>query len=192
MDDKSTLLNQLRIDRGGASAPSGRGRIWLGVAAAIVAAAALVAWWWLRPGAVPVHLATAQALAGGAGAAGSILDASGYVVPRRQATVASKITAKMVELDIEEGDHVKAGQVIARLDDTNIRAVLNQASAQLDYAKAGLAETQVNLTNAQRDYDRQKSLLQGHYVSQSAVDNAQTTGHNWPPSAAMSMWSRAP
>jgi len=110
----------------------------------------------------------------GAAAAGSILDASGYVVAHRQATVASKITAKMVELDIEEGDRVNAGQIIAKLDDTNIRAVLNQASAQLDYAKASLAETQVNLVNAQRDYDRQKSLLQGHFVSQSAVDNAQT------------------
>jgi RND family efflux transporter MFP subunit len=97
------------------------------------------------------------------------------VVARRQATVASKITAKMVELDIEEGDHVRAGQTIARLDDTNIRAALAQAGAQLDYARAALAETRVNVANAQRDYDRQSSLLQGHFVSQSAVDNAQTT-----------------
>jgi RND family efflux transporter MFP subunit len=89
--------------------------------------------------------------------------------------VASKITAKMVELDIEEGDHVNAGQIIAKLDDTNLRAALNQASAQLEYAKATLTETEVNLANAQRDYDRQKSLLQGHFVSQAAVDNAQTS-----------------
>ena len=176
MDDKSALLNQLRIDRGEALASPGKGRIWLGVAAVIMVVAALAAWWLSRPSAVPVHVAVAQAIAGeGAAAAGSILDASGYVVPRRQATVASKITAKMMELDIEEGDHVKAGQIIAKLDDTNIRAALNQASAQLDFAKAGLAETQVNLTNAQRDYDRQKSLIQGHFVSQAAVDNAQTT-----------------
>jgi RND family efflux transporter MFP subunit len=175
MDDKSTLLNQLRIDRGSESAPSGRGRILLAAALALLAVAGIAVWWWLRPQAVPVHIATAQALAGGAaGGAGSILDASGYVVARRQATVASKITAKMVELDIEEGDHVKAGQIIARLDDTNIRAALNQASAQLDFAKASLAETQVNLVNAQRDYDRQKSLLPSHYVSQAAVDNSQT------------------
>jgi RND family efflux transporter MFP subunit len=177
MDDKSALLNQLRIDRGSAPASSGKGRIWLGAAAVIVTAAALAAWWWWgRPRALPVHVVAAQAIAGGgAAAAGSILDASGYVVARRQATVASKITAKMVELDIEEGDHVKAGQIIAKLDDTNIRAALNQASAQLDYAKAGLAETQVNLTNAERDYERQKSLIQAHFVSQAAVDNAQTT-----------------
>jgi RND family efflux transporter MFP subunit len=176
MDDKSALLNQLRIDRSGAPESSGKGRIWLGTAAVIFVVAALAAWWWTRSGAVPVHVVAARAIFGeGAAAAGSILDASGYVVARRQATVASKITAKMVELDIEEGDHVKAGQVIAKLDDTNIRAALNQAGAQLEFAKAGLAETQVNLTNAQRDYDRQKSLIQGHFVSQAAVDNAQTT-----------------
>jgi RND family efflux transporter MFP subunit len=176
MDEKSALLNQLRIDRGSASAPSAKGRIWFAVAAALVAVAAIAYWWWRAPAGVPVHVVTAQAIAGGgASAAGSVLDASGYVVARRQATVASKITGKMVELDIEEGDHVKAGQIIAKLDDTNIRAAFNQATAQLDYAKASLAETQVNLTNAQRDYDRQKSLLQGHFVSQATVDNAQTT-----------------
>jgi RND family efflux transporter MFP subunit len=175
MDDKSALLNQLRIDRSDVPAPSGKRWLWLGAAAAAVIAAALAAWWWTRPGAVTVHLAVAAAIAGnGAAAAGSILDASGYVVARRQATVASKITAKMVELDIEEGDHVKAGQIIAKLDDANIRAALNQATAQLEFAKAGLAETQVNLTNAERDYERQKVLVQKHFVSQSAVDNAQT------------------
>jgi len=52
---------------------------------------------------------------------------------------------------------------------------LNQASAQLDYAKAGLAETEVNLANAERDYARQTKLMQGHFVSQAAVDNSQTT-----------------
>lgn len=174
MDDKSALLNQLRIDRGGQSAPSRAGKLWLAGIIAVLGMAAIGAWFWSRPGAVRVHAASAQAIAGGA-SAGSILDASGYVVARRQATVASKITARMVELDIEEGDHVKAGQIIAKLDDTNIRAALNQSSAQLDFAKASLAETQVNLANAQRDYERQKSLLQGHFVSQSAVDNSQTT-----------------
>src|ERR1700734_1691266 len=176
MDDKSALLNQLRIDRGDAPASSGKLGIWLGLGVGLAAAAALGLWWWTRPGAVPVHLVAASAIAGeGAAAAGSILDASGYVVARRQATVASKITAKMMELDIEEGDHVKAGQIIAKLDDTNIRAALDQARAQLAYAKAGLAETQVNLANAQRDYDRQKSLIAGHFVSQAAVDNSRTT-----------------
>jgi RND family efflux transporter MFP subunit len=176
MDDKAALLNQLRIDRAAAPERSGRAAVAWGVGAAVLIAAALATWWWTRPRAIPVHAVTAAAVVGeGEVAAGSILDASGYVVARRQATVASKITAKMVELDIEEGDHVKEGQVIAKLDDTNIRAALNQATAQLEFAKAGLAETKVNLTNAQRDYERQKTLVQKHFVSQAAVDNAQTT-----------------
>src|SRR5882757_2130849 len=175
MEDRSTLLRQLRIDRGSEPPSGGYGRIWL-AAAAIVLIAAGVTWFWMRPTGAPVHIAVAQAVTqDGAAAAGSILDASGYVVARRQATVASKITDKMVELNIEEGDHVKAGQIIAKLDDTNIRASLEQAKAQLSFAKAGLEETQVNLANAQRDFDRQKRLAADHFVSQAAVDNSQTT-----------------
>jgi RND family efflux transporter MFP subunit len=177
MDDKSALLNQLRIDRGPQGASSSRGRLWLVAGGVLlVLAAGAATWFWTRPSGIPIHVAEAQATAGvGAAGAGSILDASGYVVARRQATVASKITDKMVELDIEEGDHVREGQIIARLDDTNIRAALNAAHAQLEYAKAGLAETAVNLANARRDYARQESLIKGHYVSQSSLDNSQTT-----------------
>ena len=174
MDDKAALLGQLRIDRKTLPAGTGHSRLWLaGVVGALIAGALL--WFWLRPTGMPVRIAVAQAVTQESAAGASILDASGYVVARRQATVASKITAKMVELDIEEGDHVTANQIIARLDDSNIRASLAQAAAQLNFARAGLEETQVNLANAQRDYDRQMSLLTGHFVSQSAVDNAKTT-----------------
>ena len=177
MDDKTALLNQLRIDRSSEPAPSRKGWIWAGAALAIAAAAAVAAWWWMRPGAVPVHVVTAQPIAGtGAAAAGSILDASGYVVARRQATVASKITAKMVELDIEEGDHVKAGQIIAKLDDTNIRAALESGPRPARICQGRSRGDRRSISPMrERDYDRQKSLLQGHFVSQAAVDNAQTT-----------------
>jgi RND family efflux transporter MFP subunit len=175
MDDKSALLNQLRIERDSEPAPAGRGRLRLIIGTALVAIVAAAAWIWLRPSPIPVHVAAVQAISQGtAPGAASILDASGYVVARREAAVASKITGKMVELNIEEGDRVKAGQVIARLDDTNIRAALNAARAQLEFSKAGLNETQVNLANAQRDYERQQSLVKGHYVSQSALDNSRT------------------
>jgi RND family efflux transporter MFP subunit len=176
MDDKSALLNQLRIDRTADGPASTRWRLWVVAVLGLIAVLAIAAWVWHRPSGIPVRVADAQPVAdAGAASAGSILDASGYVVARRQATVASKITGKMVELDIEEGDHVKEGQVIARLDDTNIRASLNAARAQLDYAKAGLSETEVNLANAKRDFERQQSLIKGHYVSQAALDNSRTT-----------------
>jgi RND family efflux transporter MFP subunit len=176
MDDKSALLHQLRIDRGGEQQPSGNKRLVVVAALMGVLVAAAAVWYWMRPAPISVHIGVAKPMdQAGAPVAASILDASGYVVARRQAAVASKITGKMVELNIEEGDRVKVGQIIARLDDTNIRASLNAAVAQLEYAKAGLAETRVNLTNAERDYTRQKSLLTGRFVSQSIVDNSQTT-----------------
>jgi RND family efflux transporter MFP subunit len=175
MDDKAALLNQLRINRTETPGP-GSARIWIIVAALVVIGAATAGWFWHRSSKIPVRIAEPQPVAdAGAASAGSILDASGYVVARRQATVASKITGKMVELDIEEGDRVKEGQVIARLDDSNVRAALAAAHAQLDFAKAGLAETEVNLANAHRDFDRQTSLVKGHFVSQAALDNSKTS-----------------
>src|ERR1700692_866458 len=123
MDDKAALLGQLRIDRNDEPGRAGHGRVWLAaLGAALIAGAAL--WFWLSPNAMPIRVAVAQAVTQENAAAASILDASGYVVARRQSTVASKITAKMVELDIEEGDHVTANQIIARLDASNIRASL--------------------------------------------------------------------
>jgi RND family efflux transporter MFP subunit len=176
MDDKSALLHQLRIDRGGEPPPPGNKRLFVVVGLICVLLIGAGVWYWLRPAPIPVHIAVAKPMdQAGAPVAASILDATGYVVARRQAAVASKITGKMVELNIEEGDRVKLGQIIARLDDSNIRASLNAALAQQAYAKAGLAETRVNLTNAERDYTRQKSLLTGHFVSQAAVDNSQTS-----------------
>lgn len=174
MDEKSALLEQLRIDRSSQPATRSRRSLWL-AALAVSLIALTGVWFYSRDPGLAVRAATAQASTEQSTGAASILDASGYVVARRAATVASKITARMVELDIEEGEHVDAGQIIARLDDTNIRAALGQAQAQLRYARAGLEETRVNLRNAQRDYDRQSSLLSGHFVSQAAVDNSQTT-----------------
>jgi RND family efflux transporter MFP subunit len=174
MDDKAALINQLRIDR--TEPPRARSaRVWIIVVAALAVIAAAT-WFWRRPSGVPVRIVEPQPVAdAGAASAGSILDASGYIVARRQATVASKITGKMVELDIEEGDRVQEGQIIARLDDSNVRAALAAAHAQLDFAKAGHAETEVNLANAHRDFDRQTSLVKGHFVSQAALDNSKTS-----------------
>jgi len=182
MNDKSALLNQLRIDRSSAPPPAERNWTrWLvpGIVLLLIAAAA--GWWLSRPGAIPVKAATARALQGagpGVSAGASLLDASGYVVARRQATVAAKITGKVTEVLIEEGRHVKAGDVIGRLDDTNIRAAYDQATAQLRFAKASLAEVQVQLGNAERNYRRVEGLVAQHFVSESDLDTARTNYEN--------------
>ncbi|MFI4981163.1 MAG: efflux RND transporter periplasmic adaptor subunit [Nevskiales bacterium] len=182
MNDKSALLNQLRIDRGSAPPPADRGWLkWVGPGLVLVLLAGLAVWWLSRPSGVPVKVATAQVLkgAGGGAAAGtSLLDASGYVVARRQATVSAKITGKVTEVLIEEGRHVKAGDVVGRLDDTNIRAEYDQATAQLHFAQASLAEVRVQLGNADRNYKRVQGLVAEHFVSESDLDTARTNFDN--------------
>ncbi|MBL6751790.1 MAG: efflux RND transporter periplasmic adaptor subunit [Nevskia sp.] len=178
MKDQSELLKQLRIDRA-AEPPPGGGWLKWAAGAVLLAAAGAAAWYALsQPRAIAVHAATVQAPAGEPAAGASLLDASGYVVARRQATVAAKITDKVVEVLIEEGQHVAAGQVVARLDETNVRAAYGQSVAQRDYAKASLAQVQVELGNAARNLRRVQGLVAQHFVSESDLDTARTAFDN--------------
>src|SRR5690606_5743237 len=109
VDERTALLDQLRIERSEQAAARGGRTVWvLGIAASAVAAVA--AGWWIvaPPQAVTVTAVAAQAAPDvPAGQRGSILDASGYVVARRQATVAAKVTGRVVDLEIEEGQRVE-------------------------------------------------------------------------------------
>src|SRR5438876_6335515 len=148
--DKSTL-DELRIDR---AAPPARGTYsWLVViVVTLVALAASTLWWLKRPQAIPVRTVTAHEAA--AGGQKILLNASGYVTARRAATVSSKVTGKVIQVLIEEGMKVKEGQVLARLDDTNVKASLRLAEAQLESAKNTLAETRVRIKEAEQDLRR--------------------------------------
>lgn len=174
MNDKSALLGQLKIDRSVEPQGSGRGKWVVGGILAVGAAAG--AWLAFKPAPpIPVKaVAAVPATAASAGAA-SVLDASGYVIARRQATVSSKATGKVVELLIEEGQAVRHGQVLARLDDSNARAQLALAESQLDAARAALAEIRVQLIEAQRQLRRSKELHDRKLVSDAALDNARST-----------------
>ncbi|HZR36272.1 MAG TPA: efflux RND transporter periplasmic adaptor subunit [Nevskia sp.] len=182
MNDKTALLNQLRIDRSSAPPPADRGWLkWAALGLALLLLAGGLGYWLSRPSGVPVKVATAQALrsANPAAAAGaSLLDASGYVVARRAATVAAKITGKVTEVMIEEGQHVKAGQVVATLDATNIRAAFDQAVAERRYAQASLEAVKVQLGNAERNYRRDQGLVAEHFISESDLDTARTSFEN--------------
>ena len=171
MNDKSDLLGQLKIDRGPVSeAPR---RLWPFAAVAGLIVAGAAAYLIFKPAsAIPVKLVVARSLGGG-GSAGSVLDASGYIVARRAATVSSKITGKVQELHVEEGAHVKAGDVLARLDDSNARAALQLSEAQLVAARGTLAQTRAQLADAVRQATRNKELVAKGLVSQSAYDTAQ-------------------
>ncbi|MGH8232212.1 MAG: efflux RND transporter periplasmic adaptor subunit [Steroidobacteraceae bacterium] len=174
-NDKKALLEQLRIDRGEPER-SGIPRAWVlaGVAVVVVLAGVVGALWWLKGGpSFPVDVATAQPPSqGGAGTA--VLQATGYVTARRQATVSAQITGTLNQVLIEEGDHVKEGQVLARLDDTAQQAALAQAQAQLQAAQAQQTQYQAMLNQAQRDLVRNQDLVVRQLVSQQALETART------------------
>jgi len=173
--DKKALLGQLRIDRG-APPPTAAGgrRPWI-IGGAVVLAALVAAGTWLAfhaHTAPVVHTVAARAIGGGGGA--SVLDATGYVTARRQATVSAQITGTVAAVLIEEGDHVKEGQVIGRLDDTAQRAALAQAQAQLHSAQAILQQAEATLAQNQRDVKRDEDLVTRKLVSEQAVEQART------------------
>ncbi|MFA5940701.1 MAG: efflux RND transporter periplasmic adaptor subunit [Sinimarinibacterium sp.] len=170
MNDNSSLLGQLKIDRGTPS-PSGSGRR-IGWLLAVVAVVAIAGWWLLRgPDAVPVRIAIARVVSENGSA--SVLDASGYVIARRQATVSSKVTGKVVEVRVEEGQAVRAGDVLAQIDDSNARTQLALARSQLDAARAQQSEVRVQLDEARRQLERTRGLAARKLVSEQALDAAQ-------------------
>jgi RND family efflux transporter MFP subunit len=169
-------LDELRIERGAEREPESK--TWMAVAAAavIVLVLALVAMvWHSRSGGIVVHTAVARDLGGG-GSSGerTVLNASGYVTARRAATVSSKVTGKVVELLIEEGMKVKAGQVVARLDDTNVKTSLDVAQAQLESAKTAVEETRAQLKQAESEFQRATNLANKNIESQSDLDKAES------------------
>lgn len=118
-----------------------------------------------------VQVATAESAADGG--ATVVLNASGYVVARRLATVSSQVTGRIATVLFEEGDSVAAGQELARLDDAAARAALEVAIRQRDAAGRQLEEVKVRLAEAVRERDRLRALQADNLVSASAVDAAE-------------------
>jgi len=169
------MLKQLRIDRSAPAAePSGRGR-WIGIGIAVVVIAAAVAWFLLGRGTTwVVSTAVAQPISPAVAAGSSVLDASGYVTARRQATVSSKVTGRVAEVRIEEGQRVEEGEVLARLDPVDAQAQLDQSQTQLAAARAQLSEHKIQLVRAERDLKRQQDLVARKLTSQQLSENAAT------------------
>jgi RND family efflux transporter MFP subunit len=175
--DKSSLLNQLRIDRGAPAAVRRPSALrWSLAAAAAIGGAGLTAWHFSRSTAVPIRTAVAIPLGGqsAANAAASLLDASGYIVARRRATVASKVTGKVIEVSLEEGQRVERGQIIARLDDSNARAGLGQSEAQVKQAEAAVASAQTAYDDAVPIFKRNERQKEAAVISAQSFDQAKT------------------
>jgi RND family efflux transporter MFP subunit len=180
--DQAALLNQLKIERDEPDAPprSRRTPLIVAVAAIGIAAAAYAAVRFaedpaeqLQSGvAAAEEIAPPKSPSSAATPVASILDASGYVVARRQATVSAKITGKVVAVLIEEGQRVEAGEVIARLDDANARAQVAQAAAQVEQQRANLAAARVAFENAGPTFNRNRAQFAAAFISAQSFDEA--------------------
>ena len=173
MNSKADLLKELRIDRQPAPPPSRRG-LWIALAAIVVVLLLAGAAWALLGGERGVEVRTAPAVAtgGSGGAAASVLDASGYVVARRMATVSAKITGRVREVLIEEGMAVEEGQVMATLDPVDADAQHDLARAQLAAARSQIAGVQAQLAEAEANATRLSTLVQQQVVSRAQYDQA--------------------
>jgi RND family efflux transporter MFP subunit len=170
MEKKNIDLASLRIDRsqqgvGGRQKGSRRWRkivLWTSIVGGL--AAALLFLWSILDPPIEVQLVTVSLTS--PAQANAVLTASGYVVARRKAAVASKGTGTLVFLGVEEGDRVKKGQVIARLDDSDVVATLQRARENLRLAEA-------DLNDAKKSLERQRVLLQRELIAQAEYDAAE-------------------
>jgi RND family efflux transporter MFP subunit len=163
-------LADLRIDREERASP--RPRRWPIVAGAVLVVVVVLALLLTRGcGTVAVEVAAARPAVAGSAAA-TVLNASGYVTPRRRATVSSKITGKVTEVLVEEGMQVSEGQVLARLDDSDARRRHDAIRAARDVTRASLDEIEVSLADAERTLRRTLDLQEQGVASQQGLDSA--------------------
>lgn len=172
MDSKPDISG-LRIDHG-ARATSGGWKLGTVIAMVLAALVGIVGFIVVRGMAkVEVEVSAARPpSAAGTGAA--VLNASGYVTPRRKATVAAKITGRVIEMLVDEGMAVEAGQVLARLDEAELRAQLEVERANREVAARAVEEADVTRADAERTLWRARELREKGFATQEDLDRAAT------------------
>jgi HlyD family secretion protein len=168
-DTKPYNLGALKIDQHSRNRTGQNKRLKLLIIAGAVVAVGLIAM--VASGKkTAVEISPARSISASEGA--SLLNASGYVTPRRRATVAAKITGRVQELLVEEGMHVEQGQVLAKIDSSDAEARLKAAEADLAVASSTIAEIKVNLADAGRTYKRVADLHAKGVASNNDFDKA--------------------
>lgn len=171
------LLKELRID-GAQREDQGGGPpkwVWGGLAGLVALALAGGAAWWFVAGNKAVAVQTATVRANGQGpSADAVLQATGYVTARRMATVSAQMTGTLTEVLIDEGFKVRKGQVLARLDDTGLKAGLAAAEAQIRTAEANQGQLRAQLGQAQADERRQAELAASGMTTRQSREQAAT------------------
>src|ERR1700729_1883327 len=166
-------LGALRIDKDKRQERK-TGKIFGVILAAILVVALVAGAAYYSRNSAPIVEVSAAQKAGTAGPT-ALLNASGYVTPRRRATIAAKITGRVVGVYFDEGVHVKEGQVLAKLDDSDVKRALDSAVADRNSTKAQIADYQVQLKNAELLVHRSQELQAAGVQSQEILDNALTS-----------------
>ena len=169
LKDDLAALKIEHSDRGGGA----RTGVWVTVIV-LVALVGVGGWYWAsKLQAAEVKVAPVMAKSAGAIGGAAVLNASGYVTARRRATVSSKVTGKVMDVFIEEGQAVRQGQVLARLDDSQARAALAFSEAQVAAARKSAAQDQARLKEAELNLERRQRLMKEQVVGKAEVDAAQ-------------------
>ena len=170
MSELKNDLAALRLERDPDIQPRRRWIGWLLLAVLLLAAGGGAWWWFSRER--PTEVETATVSSRQAGAQAAVLNATGYVTARRRATVSSKITGKVVQVNIEEGMAVREGQVLARLDNETQSAAVALAEAQAEAARRNVNESEVRLNEARINLERISKLVGVGYSTAAEVDAA--------------------
>src|SRR5215212_1933073 len=192
-DDLNKRLRSLKIDRGPAPSPAANNRtpklLLLGIAALLAVVA--LGYVFLFSGTKTISVAAVRVESGGASAGESVLTASGYVVAHHKIAVGAKVMGRVAWIGVEKGDRVQEGQVLVRLEDSEFRAQVNQAKAnlaasqaRLDQLRAGsrpqeklkdkaaVLQAEANLKNAEAEYQRAEALVRSGVASKAEFDRA--------------------
>ena len=174
MNSSSDLLKSLKIDRSAPPPPTSHKGLWIGLGVtAVVVLGAGGAWLALgRDKGVEVQVADVVAIGNGGAVSASVLDATGYVVARRMATVSAKVPGKVREVLIEEGQRVEPGQVIATLDPIDAEQQRTLSASQLQAARSQAAGVQAQLKEAEANAARLGALVGQKLVSRAQYEQA--------------------
>ena len=165
-------LSRLRIEKQPVTAGRSRGnkRLYLGSAAAVVLLALILYMTGILAPAVPVQVGTVTQVY--PSQAFTVLNASGYVVAQRKSALAAKVTGRLVWLGVGEGDRVKKGQVVARLESEDVTAAQKQALQNVRVARGNLEQAQAELSDATLSLNRNKELVSRGLIAQADYDSA--------------------
>lgn len=177
--DNPLNLESLRLDRGDSEMRylrSRRRRTWV-ITGVLLLLAGLGAWWFFSGSLWSPKVQVAPVIRLYPSQAVTELNASGYVVAQRKASVSSKSTGRLSFLGVEEGSRVKKGEIIARLENEDVAAIRDRAAANLSASRASLGQAEAELVDAQLNYQRLRQLLAQNLISRQDFDAVEARYH---------------